>query len=204
MNFKRHVVICATVLAFLFSFGVAAATAATPIKLGAVYPLGDITGNQGVKAMKLAVKEINDAGGLLGRPVELIVIDDEMKPEKGSAAIEKLATVDKVDVFVGGMASGVLLAQIPIMKKYQTVTVWTGAAYGGCEKALGADANWFFHLHPWDYQQGESYVEGWEAVTKKYPQVKTAKQRPYTEVIPWHLSLRRHSAISSPAEVPHF
>jgi branched-chain amino acid transport system substrate-binding protein len=176
MNFKRHVVICATVLAFLFSFGVAAATAAAPIKLGAVYPLGDITGNQGVKAMKLAVKEINDAGGLLGRPVELIVIDDEMKPEKGSAAIEKLATVDKVDVFVGGMASGVLLAQIPIMKKYQTVTVWTGAAYGGCEKALGADANWFFHLHPWDYQQGESYVEGWDAITRKYPQVKTAKQ----------------------------
>jgi len=176
MNLKRAVIICSIFLAFLLGFSLIGATAAEPIKLGAVYPLGDITGDQGVKAMKLAVKEINDAGGLLGRPVELIVIDDEMKPEKGSAAIEKLATVDKVDIFVGGMASGVLLAQIPIMKKYEKVTVWTGAAYNGCEKALGPDANWFFHLHPWDYQQGESYVEGWAAVTTKYPQVKMARQ----------------------------
>ncbi len=173
-NLRKVVAVAVTVLALFL--GASEAMSAEPIKLGAVYPLGDITGEQGIKAMKLAVKEINDAGGLLGRPVELIVIDDEMKPEKGSAAIEKLATVDKVDVFVGGMASGVLLAQIPIMKKYQTVTVWTGAAYNGCEKALGPDANWFFHLHPWDYQQGESYVEGWAAVIKKYPQVKTAKQ----------------------------
>jgi branched-chain amino acid transport system substrate-binding protein len=150
--------------------------AAEPIKLGAVLPLGDITGDQGAKAMKLAVKEINDAGGLLGRPVELIVIDDEMKPEKGAAAIEKLATVDKVDLFIGGMSSGVLMAEIPIMKKYEKVTVWIGAAYHGCETALGPDANWFFHLHPWDYEQGASYVEGWTAITDKYPQVKTARQ----------------------------
>ena len=52
------------------------AVAATPIKIGAVVPLGDITGDQAAKAMRLAVAEINAAGGLLGRPVELIVIDD--------------------------------------------------------------------------------------------------------------------------------
>ncbi|HXZ35019.1 MAG TPA: ABC transporter substrate-binding protein, partial [Thermodesulfobacteriota bacterium] len=78
-----------------------------PIKLGAIFPLADITGDQGAKAMKLAVKEINQAGGLLGRQVELIIVDDEMKAEKGAAAVEKLVTVDKVDILVGGMASGV-------------------------------------------------------------------------------------------------
>ena len=91
--------------------------AAEPIKLGAILPLSDITGDQAAKAMKVAVKEINKAGGLLGRQVELIVVDDEMKPEKGAAAVEKLVTVDKVDLLIGGMASGVHLGQIPIMKK---------------------------------------------------------------------------------------
>ena len=109
-----------------------------PIKLGAIFPLADITGDQGAKAMKLAVKEINKAGGLLGRQVELIVVDDEMKPEKGAAAVEKLATVDKVDLLIGGMASGVHLGQIPIMKKYEKITVWIGAASSRCEQAVGA------------------------------------------------------------------
>jgi len=55
---------------------------ASTIKIGAVLPLSDITGRQAANAMKLAVKEINEAGGVLGMPVELFIIDDEMKPEK--------------------------------------------------------------------------------------------------------------------------
>jgi branched-chain amino acid transport system substrate-binding protein len=146
-----------------------------PIKIGAILPLADITGDQAAKAMKIAVDEINKAGGLLGRKVELIVVDDEMKPEKGAAAVEKLVTVDKVDLLVGGMSSGVHLGQIPIMKKYELVTVWIGAASSRCEQALGADATWYFHLHPWDYQQGASYLEGWTAINNKNPQVKIDK-----------------------------
>jgi len=163
-------------LILLFSLVVVpAAFAQGLIKLGAILPLADITGDQAAKAMKVAVKEINQAGGLLGRQVELVVVDDEMKPEKGAAAVEKLATVDKVDVLVGGMASGVHLGQIPIMKKYEKVTVWIGAASSRCEQAAGADAAWYFHLHPWDYLQGESYIEGWTAINKKRPEVKYAK-----------------------------
>jgi branched-chain amino acid transport system substrate-binding protein len=154
--------------------GAAQAIAVEPIKLGAILPLADITGDQGAKAMKLAVKEINQAGGLLGRPVELIVVDDEMKPEKGAAAVEKLVTVDKVDLLVGGMASGVHLGQIPIMKKYEKITVWIGAASSRCEQAMGP-VDWYFHLHPWDYQQGASYLEGWTAVNQKRPDVKIDK-----------------------------
>lgn len=147
------------------------ANSAEPIKLGAILPLGDITGQQGSKAMKLAVKEINAKGGLLGRKVELIVIDDEMKPEKGASAVEKLATVDKVDMFIGGMSSGVHLGQIPILKKYKKITVWAGAASQRCEQAMKGE-DWYFHLHPWDYQQGASYIEGWTAIGKKFPNVK--------------------------------
>jgi branched-chain amino acid transport system substrate-binding protein len=173
MNRKIFLVLAAVICICGLAFPDLGRTA-DPIKLGAILPLADITGDQGAKAMKLAVKEINNAGGLLGRQLELIVVDDEMKPEKGAAAVEKLATVDKVDLLIGGMASGVHLGQIPIMKKYEKVTVWIGAASSRCEQAVGA-ADWYFHLHPWDYQQGASYQEGWTEIAKKLPEVKIKK-----------------------------
>lgn len=144
---------------------------AEPIKLGGVWPLADITGDQGSKAAQLAVEEINAAGGVLGRPLELVVIDSELKPAKGASALERLATVEKVDIFIGGMSSGVHLGQIPTLKKYKKVTMWTGAASHKAEEAVGSDADWYFHLHPWDYTQGESYVDGWEDISEKYKDI---------------------------------
>lgn len=145
------------------------------IKIGGTWPLGDITGKQGSMAAQQAVDEINKAGGVLGRQLELVVVDDELKADKGAAAIEKLVTVDNVDVLIGGMASGVALGQIPTMKKYGKVVVSTGAASSTVEAALGADATWYFHLHPWDYNQGASYAQGWAEIQKKYPTVKIKK-----------------------------
>ena len=163
-------------LLVLLSAGLVFATGATeggaePIKFGGVWPLGDVTGDNGSKAARIAIDEINAAGGLLGRPVELIVIDSELSPEKGAAALERLATVNNVDFFVGGMASGVHLGQIPTLKKYQKITMWTGAASSLAEQAVGAGQEWYFHLHPWDYNQGASYVTGWNAVAERYPEI---------------------------------
>lgn len=145
------------------------------IKIGGTWPLGDITGKQGSMAAQQAVEEINAAGGVLGRKLELIIIDDELKADKGAAAIEKLVTVDNVDVLMGGMASGVALGQVPAMKKYGKIVISTGAASYKVEEALGADANWYFHLHPWDYNQGESYAQGWDQIEKKYSSIKIKK-----------------------------
>ncbi|MCX5909184.1 MAG: ABC transporter substrate-binding protein, partial [Deltaproteobacteria bacterium] len=174
MKSKMLILFVAVIFVSSLWLAIQEAGAQNPVKLGAVVPLADITGDQAAKAMKIAVKEINQAGGLLGRPVELIIVDDEMKPEKGAAAVEKLATVDKVDLFIGGMASGVHMGQIPILKKYEKVTVWIGAASSRVEEAMkGAD--WYFHLHPWDYQQTAGYLEGWTEIHKKFPQIKIQK-----------------------------
>jgi branched-chain amino acid transport system substrate-binding protein len=148
------------------------------IKLGGIWTLADITGKQGSAAAQLAVDEINAAGGVLGKKLELIVVDDEGKADKAAAAVEKLATVDKVDVFVGGMASGAALGKIPAFKKYGKVVMSTGAAGSATvEKALGPspESDFYFHLHPWDYNQGASYAEGWDAIQKKYPQIQIKK-----------------------------
>lgn len=151
-----------------------ATPAAEPIKLGAVVPLKDDAGRHNANAMRLAVKQINKAGGVLGRPLELIVVDDEMNTAKGAAAIEKLADEDKVDFFVGGMASSVHLAQIDALKKYGKVTVWSGATSSKVERAL-KDQDWYFHLFPWDYQQTQSCIEGWNAIAKKYMKGKSPR-----------------------------
>ncbi len=163
-------------LAILVVVGVGLFVAADEgtIKLGAILPLGDITGAQASKAMQLAVAEINAAGGVLGRQLELFIVDDESKPDKGAAAVDLLATVDNVDVFIGGMSSGVHLGELPALKKYEKVTVWIGAASSLVEQAaVGLD--WYFHIHPWDYLQGASYVQGWADLQTQYPLIKISK-----------------------------
>jgi branched-chain amino acid transport system substrate-binding protein len=171
---KKRLAIVA-IATLCMALGAAASFAQGVIKLGANWPLADVSGLESSRAAQMAVDEINRAGGVLGRQLQLIVIDDEGKGDKGVAAIGKLATVDKVDVLIGGISSGVALAQVPTMKKYQIVTVATGAAASTTvEKALGPspDSDWYFHLHPWDYNQGQSYADGWDAIQKKYPNIK--------------------------------
>ncbi|MEN6476641.1 MAG: ABC transporter substrate-binding protein [Rectinema sp.] len=145
------------------------------IKLGANWMLADVSGAECAKAAQIAVDEINAAGGVLGKKLQLVVVDDEGKGDKGVAAIEKLVTVDKVDVLLGGISSAVQLAQIPTLKKYGIVTVATGAAASTTvEKGLGPspESDFYFHLHPWDYDQGASYAQGWDEIQKKYTNVK--------------------------------
>ena len=152
------------------------------IKIGGIWMLADITGNQGSKAAQIAVDEINAAGGVLGKKLELIIADDEGKADKAAAQVEKLATVDKVDVFLGGMASGAELGKIPVFKKYGKVVMSTGAArrVRPVEKALGPspESDFYFHMHPWDYNQGASYLEGWTAIMAKYPNIQIKKILP--------------------------
>lgn len=59
---------------------------------------------------QLAVEEINQAGGLLGRPVEVIARDDAGKPEEALRHAVELTAKEKVDVLVGGFLSNVGLA----------------------------------------------------------------------------------------------
>ncbi len=59
---------------------------------------------------QLAVDELNAAGGVLGRPVELIVRDDQARPEEGVAQARDLIISEEVDVLLGPVSSGVALA----------------------------------------------------------------------------------------------
>ncbi len=85
------------------------ATAADTIKIGFNAPLTGFAASDGkssTEGAKLAVKQINAAGGVLGKKLELIVYDDQAKPAQAIPIANKLIGQDKVVVGISGSYSG--------------------------------------------------------------------------------------------------
>ena len=84
------------------------------IRIGALGPLsapGSVVAGEAIRdAMSIAIDEINAAGGLLGRPVELVFFDSEGLPERGAAGAERLINQDGVIAIAGGSHSSVGVA----------------------------------------------------------------------------------------------
>jgi len=90
-----------------------AASSEGPIILGAYGPLSGDTAQYGEsmkKNMEMYFEEVNSNGGIDGRKIQLIVEDDEGKPDKGINAVKKLIEKDKAIAILGGPLSNVNLA----------------------------------------------------------------------------------------------
>ncbi len=100
------------------------ALADEPIKIGIVLPLGGANGEYVKRYLiaptEFATKEVNDAGGLLGRQVKLITEDSRYDPASAVSALRKLADVDKVlAVFTG--FTPLTLPQLPIAEEKKII-----------------------------------------------------------------------------------
>jgi branched-chain amino acid transport system substrate-binding protein len=71
----------------------------------------------------MAVDRINKTGGINGRPLELIVADDESKPDVGRRKVEKLLVEDLIDAHVGGFLSNICLACMPVYEEAKVVNM---------------------------------------------------------------------------------
>ncbi|MGC1402759.1 MAG: ABC transporter substrate-binding protein [Thermodesulfobacteriota bacterium] len=98
------------------------------VRFGVLAPVQMAVGQGIINAAKLAAEEINAAGGIHGKKIELIVGDTESNSEKGLTAMKKLVIEDKVDVLVGEFNSGVALAIQPFLSGYKIVFMATGTA----------------------------------------------------------------------------
>jgi branched-chain amino acid transport system substrate-binding protein len=99
---------------------------AKPYKVGSLQPLSGPAapgGKTALVGLQMAVDRINKAGGINGRPVEIIVADDESKPDVGRRKTEKLLVEDKVDVHVGGFLSNICLACMPVFEESKVVNM---------------------------------------------------------------------------------
>jgi branched-chain amino acid transport system substrate-binding protein len=89
-----------------------------PIKIGFIGPLtGDAAayGVDTLNGVKMQVEQINAAGGISGRMVELVAEDGKCAGADAATAAQKLVNVDKVVAIIGGQCSGETLAAAPIV-----------------------------------------------------------------------------------------
>jgi branched-chain amino acid transport system substrate-binding protein len=112
----------ATLAASLALPGRGAAQAA-PIKLGTLTPLTGAGGNYGpsmLKAMSWVADQVNAAGGVLGRRIQLVSEDDQTNPDAAVRAARKLIDVDRVIAVMGTWASAVTTAVAPLCWESKT------------------------------------------------------------------------------------
>jgi branched-chain amino acid transport system substrate-binding protein len=101
---------------------------AKPIKLGTTQPLSGTAAPGGKTALvgvQMAVDRINKTGGVNGRPIELLIGDDESKPDVGRRKTERFLVEDKIDVHAGGYLSNICLACMPVYEEHKIVNMIT-------------------------------------------------------------------------------
>jgi len=106
------------------------ALAEEPVKIGVIISMTGACGEacqECFHAIELAVEEINESGGVLGRPLKLVVEDAESRSKAGVEAAHKLADVNKVPVVIGNYMSSIAfpVGKILNSKKIVFVTVAT-------------------------------------------------------------------------------
>lgn len=92
------------------------------IKIGVLLPLSGSKatfGEMEKNSFQLALKEINNAGGIKGKHLEFIYEDDMGKPDVGRTGMEKLIKQDKVPLVTGGYSSSVTFAAARVAQKHR-------------------------------------------------------------------------------------
>jgi branched-chain amino acid transport system substrate-binding protein len=102
--------------------GAGSAAAQDTIKIGVTQPLTGAfaaSGNYVAQGAKIAEEEINKAGGVLGKKLQLIIEDNKSNPTEAVATAEKLINSDKVPVLMGAWSSTLTLAVMPKLEEYK-------------------------------------------------------------------------------------
>jgi branched-chain amino acid transport system substrate-binding protein/urea transport system substrate-binding protein len=108
--------------------------AADPIKVGAVLPFSggvELYGHQAKLGLELAAADINAAGGILGRPVQVVYRDDGTRPYIATEAARKSAEEDGAFAVVGPITSQNLDAIVPVLAGHKTPLLYATNYEGG-------------------------------------------------------------------------
>jgi len=125
------------------------------IKIGCVLDLSGDLGAMGARMLEgaeLAVEEINAAGGVLGKQVELISEDGKTDPATGLDRVKKLAEIDGVQVIAGPMITGSSKLAIPYLKAHEVPAITMSATNPLLNEVDGTE--WFFRCCLMDDAQG--------------------------------------------------
>lgn len=137
------------------------AAAQETIKVGLVAALSGQSAKSGeaiTRGLQIAIDQINAAGGVLGKPFELVRRDDESNPAKGVLAARELVQKEKVVAFFGGIDTPVSLAIVPFANssKVPFLAVW---AAGTAITRNGAEENYVFRVSAVDELVDEAMID---------------------------------------------
>lgn len=125
------------------------------VRIGFIGPLsGEVSnlGADGRAGVELAVNEINNAGGVNGRMVEVIYEDGKCNGKDAATAATKLIDIDKVPFIVGGLCSGETLAAAPIAEQAQVALI----SYASSSPDISKSGDYVFRTWPSDAGQGSA------------------------------------------------
>jgi branched-chain amino acid transport system substrate-binding protein len=117
-------------VALLLVGGVGFAHAGAPIRLGVIAPLSGPGTSYGLgikQGAEMAAEEINKAGGIGGRQIQLVVVDDASNPAQSVTAMQRLVSQDAVDLIVGGWGSSQVLANMEVVERAGVPYIVVGA-----------------------------------------------------------------------------
>jgi branched-chain amino acid transport system substrate-binding protein len=177
---------CLAAIAGLLGLGLALpafAQANKPIRIGQTLALtGPLaqTGQVHKIVGEIFIDNLNKAGGLLGRKIEWVLLDDQSKPDVARTLYERLVTVDKVDLIMGPYATANILAAIGVAQRYNkliihnTMGIPSLSTYKGAFNALliSADARKTVPALVYDAYASVKPLKSITVVTSKFPSAK--------------------------------
>jgi branched-chain amino acid transport system substrate-binding protein len=119
-----------------------------PVKIGVIQPLSGpvaASGNYVRMGAEIARDWINARGGVLGRPIQLLIEDNKSDPKEAATAAEKLIVRDKVPVIVGAWGSSMTLAAMPKLEEYGVPMVVETSSAASITKRGNP---WVFRISP--------------------------------------------------------
>ena len=97
-----------------------------PIRVGGSLPLTGPLSSTGLihkLTGEIYVDTLNKRGGLLGRPVEWVLKDDQSRPDLARTLYEQLVTTDKVDLLIGPYGTAAILSAMGVAQRYNKTLV---------------------------------------------------------------------------------
>ena len=147
------------VAAALVATGLAGSAAAQDtIKIGVTQPLTGAfaaSGNYVTQGARIAEDEINKAGGVLGRKIQLFVEDNKSNPTEAVATAEKLIVKDKVPVMMGAWSSTLTLAIMPKLVEYGVPMLVETSSSG---KITTSGNPWIFRISPTSEMEAKAFT----------------------------------------------
>ncbi len=143
----------------LFAATAVPALAADPIKIGvAGAHSGDLAsyGLPTLKGAQLVVKDVNAKGGIKGAPVELVLVDEQCKPEAAANVATKLVS-DGVKAVLGHICSGPTKAALPIYRDAKIISVSPSATTP--ELTRSGEYKYFFRTIASDDRQARTMAD---------------------------------------------